>query len=368
MGRASLPGLWTELDASVLAMAVDLEVVEADLAAGRLGCAGCDRPLARWGFAREREVRTLDGVRSLRPRRARCHACERTHVLLPAWSVPRRRDGAEVMARRCWPRRREPGTAESRRGSGAHRARCVAGCARSRAAPRRSQAAPGAGRTRSMPPRSATADRPDRGSPMLSRRSGRCTGHTAWASVRPSIRGSSRSCSRACCTDRHATRPASRSPLLPRAHGRSHTRSSLDLGSASRRTAGAVTERSEGKGSEATLTAPPPAPPSSKSRGGAAPRDADSAVRLLWRGDGRARFFAICASPRTLWSFGRSSPAPLFRFFARHLHHHLPWRRHHHFRCPLTTTACSGRACPRRGTQRPQPTCTPRRPAARTSR
>ena len=36
-------------------------------------------------------------VRSLRPRRAYCRVCETTHVLLPAWSVPRRRDGAEVI-------------------------------------------------------------------------------------------------------------------------------------------------------------------------------------------------------------------------------------------------------------------------------
>ena len=41
-----------------------------------------------------------------------------------------------------------------------------------------------------------------------------------------------------------------------------------DLGGASRLTAGAVTERSEGKRSEATLTARPPAPPSSRSKGG----------------------------------------------------------------------------------------------------
>jgi hypothetical protein len=39
----------------------------------------------------------LDGVRSVRPRRAYCRACETTHVLLPAFSVPRRRDGAEVI-------------------------------------------------------------------------------------------------------------------------------------------------------------------------------------------------------------------------------------------------------------------------------
>jgi hypothetical protein len=124
-------------------MAVDLEVVEGDLAAGRLCCPGCDRPLARWGFAREREVRTLDGVRSLRPRRARCDACERTHVLLPAWSVPRRRDGAEVIgeallakAQGAGHRRiaarlgRPPGTVRGWLRAFARRAEAVGSCAR----------------------------------------------------------------------------------------------------------------------------------------------------------------------------------------------------------------------------------------------
>ncbi|MDQ6804971.1 MAG: DUF6431 domain-containing protein [Actinomycetota bacterium] len=83
--------------AFVLAMTVDPAVVEADLAAGRLSCPGCGGRLAGWGYAREREVRMLDGVESLRPRRACCQQCETTHVLLPAWSVPRRRDGAEVI-------------------------------------------------------------------------------------------------------------------------------------------------------------------------------------------------------------------------------------------------------------------------------
>jgi hypothetical protein len=83
--------------AFVLAMTVDPSVVEADLAAGRLCCPGCGGRLAAWGYAREREVRMLDGVRSLRPRRACCRSCEATHVLLPGWSVPRRRDGAEVI-------------------------------------------------------------------------------------------------------------------------------------------------------------------------------------------------------------------------------------------------------------------------------
>jgi hypothetical protein len=39
----------------------------------------------------------LHGVRSVRARRACCLACETTHVIVPAWSVPRRRDGAEVI-------------------------------------------------------------------------------------------------------------------------------------------------------------------------------------------------------------------------------------------------------------------------------
>lgn len=82
---------------SVLAMIGGWSVVEADLAAGRLCCPGCDGPLAPWGYAREREVRMLDGVRALRPRRACCRHCERTHVLMPAWAVARRRDGAEVI-------------------------------------------------------------------------------------------------------------------------------------------------------------------------------------------------------------------------------------------------------------------------------
>jgi hypothetical protein len=78
-------------------MIVEPEMVEADLAAGRLRCPACDGPLRRWGFARERQVRTLTGIRTVTPRRAYCQHCETTHVLLPAWAVPRRRDSAEVI-------------------------------------------------------------------------------------------------------------------------------------------------------------------------------------------------------------------------------------------------------------------------------
>jgi len=72
--------------------------LEDELEAGLLACPDCSGPLARWGFARTREVRMLRGVRSARPRRARCHRCEIAQVLSPAWSVPpRRRDGTEVI-------------------------------------------------------------------------------------------------------------------------------------------------------------------------------------------------------------------------------------------------------------------------------
>jgi hypothetical protein len=78
--------------ASVLIGEQELEQWLAD---GRVRCPGCGGSLSPWGHARERQVRMLHGVR--RPRRARCAPCERSHVLLPAWSVPRRRDGAEVI-------------------------------------------------------------------------------------------------------------------------------------------------------------------------------------------------------------------------------------------------------------------------------
>lgn len=82
--------------ASVLVGEQELEEWLAD---GRVRCPGCGGSLSPWGHARERQMRMLCGMRRVRPRRARCSPCERTHVLLPAWSVPRRRDGAEVIGR-----------------------------------------------------------------------------------------------------------------------------------------------------------------------------------------------------------------------------------------------------------------------------
>lgn len=75
----------------------DPEAVERDLVAGRPACPGCGGRLAPWDFASEREVRTLGGVRRLRPRRSACPAAAATHVLEPASSVARHRDVAEII-------------------------------------------------------------------------------------------------------------------------------------------------------------------------------------------------------------------------------------------------------------------------------
>jgi hypothetical protein len=69
---------------------------------GRVGlrCAvlpGLRRAAVAAGFRALARVRMLAGVRSVRPRRACCGSCGTTHVLCPAWSVPRRRDGSEVI-------------------------------------------------------------------------------------------------------------------------------------------------------------------------------------------------------------------------------------------------------------------------------
>jgi transposase-like protein len=81
----------------MLSIAISEKRLDADLAAGVLACPGCGGRLSRWGYARSREVRMRDGVRSVTPRRALCAGCDATHVLSPLWSVPRQRDGAEVI-------------------------------------------------------------------------------------------------------------------------------------------------------------------------------------------------------------------------------------------------------------------------------
>lgn len=80
-------------------MLVLREGTEADdeLAHRRVACPRCSEPLGRFGWARARVVRSFDGERLLRPRRAWCRRCGASHVIFPAWAVPRRRDAADVI-------------------------------------------------------------------------------------------------------------------------------------------------------------------------------------------------------------------------------------------------------------------------------
>lgn len=65
------------------------------LAESLLKCPACQGVLTFWGYARERAVRGL--AERLRPRRARCPGCSRTHVLLPVSVLVRRADCVDVI-------------------------------------------------------------------------------------------------------------------------------------------------------------------------------------------------------------------------------------------------------------------------------
>lgn len=69
--------------------------VERMLVDGLLTCPPCGGVLTGWGHARERTIRGLAG--RLRPRRARCSGCARTHVLLPVSVLARRADAVAVI-------------------------------------------------------------------------------------------------------------------------------------------------------------------------------------------------------------------------------------------------------------------------------
>lgn len=69
--------------------------VERMLVEGQLSCPPCGGVLSGWGHARARSVRGLAG--RLRPRRARCSGCARTHVLLPVSVLARRADCVAVI-------------------------------------------------------------------------------------------------------------------------------------------------------------------------------------------------------------------------------------------------------------------------------
>lgn len=71
--------------------------VERALHVGLLEC-DCGGVLRPWGRARERAVRQVGGGEDrCMPRRSRCSSCRRTHVLLPADSLLRRRDAVGVI-------------------------------------------------------------------------------------------------------------------------------------------------------------------------------------------------------------------------------------------------------------------------------
>lgn len=76
----------------------DVSQVEQRLSAGLLTCPDCGGRLGRWGYARPRELRGDDGSGwPVRPRRAICSQCARTHVLLPVRALFRRADTVEVI-------------------------------------------------------------------------------------------------------------------------------------------------------------------------------------------------------------------------------------------------------------------------------
>jgi hypothetical protein len=79
---------------------VDPDAARAALSAGSLACPepDCAGTLRIWTQARARQVQLPGGQwRRLRPDRARCRVCGVTHVLLPAWCLPRRAYGSEVV-------------------------------------------------------------------------------------------------------------------------------------------------------------------------------------------------------------------------------------------------------------------------------
>jgi hypothetical protein len=85
------------LGGAVLTVETDLVAVEERLGSGGLACPECSAVLARWGHARRRRVRDIDGGLWIVPRRSRCTGCGVTHVLLPVVLLVRRADTVAVI-------------------------------------------------------------------------------------------------------------------------------------------------------------------------------------------------------------------------------------------------------------------------------
>ncbi len=83
----------------VLIVDDDPERVEAELLAGRMRCPDCGDSHGPWWFGCRRVLRDEEATLALRPRRARCHGCKKTHVMLPNVALARRVDTAAVIGR-----------------------------------------------------------------------------------------------------------------------------------------------------------------------------------------------------------------------------------------------------------------------------
>src|SRR6266498_3618984 len=83
-----------EVAPTVVMVCAEEARVEGELRGGILRCPACEGELGPWGHARKRVIR---GIGWLRPRRAKCRACARTHVLLPELCLLRRRDAVAVI-------------------------------------------------------------------------------------------------------------------------------------------------------------------------------------------------------------------------------------------------------------------------------
>jgi len=74
------------------------EDAEAYLTEATMACPRCRGTLAKWGYGRERTVRSLGTeVVTVRPRRVRCRDCASTHILLPTALQYRWADTTEVI-------------------------------------------------------------------------------------------------------------------------------------------------------------------------------------------------------------------------------------------------------------------------------
>jgi hypothetical protein len=82
----------------VVTVEADADAVERRLAAGGIACPHCGGVLGRWAWARRRVLRGVGGAGVMvRPRRALCRVCGRSHVLLPVFALLRRADVAVVI-------------------------------------------------------------------------------------------------------------------------------------------------------------------------------------------------------------------------------------------------------------------------------